>query len=112
MPFGMGPYGWLMAGYGYPYWGWRCRWFPWLPRWWWTGAYGPITPFTTTAGYTMPAATTPSMAYPSPYGVGYPSMGVPQLSNEQERQMLEGQATAIQRQLDQIRKRLEELGKA
>jgi len=39
-------------------------------------------------------------------------MGVPQLSKEQERQMLDDQATAIQRQLDQIRKRLEELGKA
>ena len=22
-----------------------CRWFPWLPRWWWTGMYGPITPY-------------------------------------------------------------------
>jgi len=22
-----------------------CRRFPWLPRWWWTGIYGPITPY-------------------------------------------------------------------
>lgn len=19
-----------------------CRWFPWLPRWWWSGIYGPV----------------------------------------------------------------------
>jgi len=47
------PYGW----FGYPFFGWGrgnpfpfCRWFPWLPRWWWTGIYGPITPF----GYGYP----------------------------------------------------------
>ena len=52
--------GWARFGYGYPYgypysyaatyprvawqynWFWRCRWFPWLPRWWWTGMYGPV----------------------------------------------------------------------
>ncbi|RLI39742.1 hypothetical protein DRO69_13920 [Candidatus Bathyarchaeota archaeon] len=36
-----------MYSYAYPYWlrG-RCRWFPWLPRWWWSGIYGPITPYT------------------------------------------------------------------
>ena len=22
-----------------------CRWFQWLPRWWWTGMYGPITAY-------------------------------------------------------------------
>jgi len=49
--------GWWKWGYpyygGFPYafWGWRgnpfpfCRWFPWMPRWWWSGIYGPITPF-------------------------------------------------------------------
>jgi len=34
--------------YGYPYWPWgRCRWFPWLPRWWWSGVYGALTPYAT-----------------------------------------------------------------
>lgn len=39
-------------------WGWRgnpfpfCRWFPWLPRWWWTGIYGPITPWMPSAWWT------------------------------------------------------------
>lgn len=46
MPFGMGPWGWFAYSYRYPHWYWgRCRWFPWLPRWWWTGMYGPITPY-------------------------------------------------------------------
>jgi len=48
-----GYFGYPYFGYGaYPYFGWGrgnpfpfCRWFPWLPRWWWTGMYGPITPF-------------------------------------------------------------------
>ena len=125
MPFGMGPFGWGMGMYGYPYWGWRCRRFPWLPRWWWTGMYGPITPSTTAPGtpytqyyaspystYAAPPTAMPSMMYPpyatSPYST---SMGIPQISKEQEKQMLEGQAAALQQQLDQIRKRLEELGK-
>ncbi|MEA2074628.1 MAG: hypothetical protein U9O85_02675 [Euryarchaeota archaeon] len=38
-------------GNPYPF----CRNFPWLPRWWWTGMYGPIAPST----------------YPVPY-YGYP----------------------------------------
>lgn len=33
--------------YGYADWFWgRCRRFPWLPRWWWTGMYGAVTPYT------------------------------------------------------------------
>jgi len=44
MPRGHGR-GWFGYPYGYPY-GWRCRWFPWLPRWWWTGIYGPMSPYT------------------------------------------------------------------
>jgi len=142
MPFGMGPYGW-MGMYGYPYWGWRCRWFPWLPRWWWTGMYGPITPFmgapgtsytpygqydtyTTSAPtvapwtayapyslppystYTPPTTAMPNAAYPFPYPTGAEA---PQIPREQEREMLESQAAALQQQLDQIKKRLEELSK-
>lgn len=95
MLFGMDPYGW-MGMYGYPYWDWRYRWFPWLPTWWWTGMYDLITPFTGTPGmpygqhsmyaltaapwttytpyyappystYAPPATAMPSMTYPSPY---------------------------------------------
>lgn len=40
------------SGFPYPFWAGRgnpfpfCRWFPWMPRWWWSGIYGPITPYT------------------------------------------------------------------
>jgi len=38
-------------------------------------------------------------------------MDIPQIPKEQERQMLESQTAALQQQLDQIKKRLEELSK-
>ncbi|MGC8913730.1 MAG: hypothetical protein ACP5LE_07405 [Thermoplasmata archaeon] len=51
MYYATGMPGWMRAwqgfygfgkGYlGYPYG--TCRWFPWLPRWWWSGMYGPVT---------------------------------------------------------------------
>lgn len=31
--------GWVRASIGYPAFGF-CRWFPWLPRGWWSGTYG------------------------------------------------------------------------
>ena len=55
--WGRGFWKWGMFGYSYPgygyfpfFWGRGnpfpfCRWFPWLPRWWWTGIYGPVNPF-------------------------------------------------------------------
>ncbi len=140
MPFGWGRgfgrgFGWG----GNPY---VCARFPWLPRWWWTGMHGPMTPFTGAPGmpymsygqygtpgmpyspdytspygqygtYAPPAPAMPSMTYPSPYVPSpYPTGAeIPQIPKEQERQMLEGQATALQQQLDQIKKRLEELSK-
>ncbi len=63
--------------------------------------------------YAPPAPAMPSMTYPPPYAPSpYPTGAeIPQIPNEQERQMLEGQATALQQQLDQITKRLEELSK-
>ncbi|MGB9717554.1 MAG: DUF5320 domain-containing protein [Thermoproteota archaeon] len=79
MPYGMGPWGWFT----YPYWAWwRCRWFPWLPRWWWMGIYGPITPY-----------------------------WMPPMSREDEIAMLQEEARILEQELDAIRKRLEELGK-
>ncbi|MDF2955936.1 hypothetical protein [Candidatus Alkanophaga liquidiphilum] len=57
MPFGRGR-GWWggWRGNPFPF----CRWFPWLPRWWWTGIYGPITPWTP---LWMPAWQSPYWAY-------------------------------------------------
>jgi len=83
LPYGMGLWGWFIMPY--PYWGWsRCRWFPWLPRWWWTGIYGSITPFT--AWY-----------------------GQPWLSREEEVRFLEEQKKLLEEQLNWLRKRVEEL---
>jgi hypothetical protein len=42
--FWTGGWGWFASPYGYQYWG-RCRLFPWLPRWWWTGSYGANYPY-------------------------------------------------------------------
>jgi len=145
------PFGWGRGfGRGFGWWGnpYVCARFPWLPRWWWTGMYGPMTPFTGAPGmpytpygqygtyatsaptaapwttytpyyappystYAPPAPAMPSMAYPSPYTPSpYPTGAeIPQIPKEQEKQMLEGQAAALQQQLDQIKKRLEELSK-
>ena len=151
MPFGWGRgFGRGLGWWGNPY---VCARFPWLPRWWWTGMYGPITPFTGTLGmpyspyyaspygqystyatsaptaapwttytpyyappystYAPPATAMPNMMYPSPYAPSpYPTgTEIPQIPKEQERQMLEGQAAALQQQLDQIKKKLEELSR-
>jgi hypothetical protein len=74
----------VAASYGYTY-GWRCRWFPWLPRWWWSGTYGPITPWT-------------------PYGRAF-------IPKEQEIAMLENHRQLLEQTLEQMRKRLEALTK-
>jgi hypothetical protein len=60
-----------------------------------------------------PSTTMPNMTYPSPYAPSpYPTdKEIPQIPKGQERQVLEGQAAALQQQLDQIKKRLEELSK-
>jgi len=39
MPWGFGRGGWWGWGRGNPYP--FCRWFPWLPRWWWATPYAP-----------------------------------------------------------------------
>ena len=79
--------------YGYPYgaspylgWG-RCRRFPWLPRWWWSGMYGPMSPH------------------------GAPYWGAPSMTKEQEVEMLEDQAGALERELEEVKKRIQELKK-
>jgi len=72
--------------YSYAYWFWRCRWFPWLPRWWWMGIYGPLTPHISLPAYAR-------------------------LPKEQELVILEGQRKILEEALSQINKRMEELKK-
>ena len=92
MPFGRGFWGW--GGYGYNPWFWRCRWFPWLPRWWWTGMYEQSG---------VPYAPTPYAPTPTP-------------TPQQESEMLKGQAEmlkegvkALNEQLKEIEERIKEL---
>ena len=67
----------------YTYWG-RCRRFPRLPRWWWTGMHGSITPWT--APYDMPS-----------------------LPKGQEIATLEDEVKFLEQQLQEAKRRLEEL---
>ena len=90
-----------------PYW--NCRWFPWLPRWWW--AYPPE--MQAQMQLPQPGQVVPPMGYPGgtpmPYG---PGVGVPQMNpmtKEQETQMLEQQVEFLTQQLEQIKQRLREL---
>lgn len=75
--WGWGPYG----GTAYPFGGWGgrgnpfgfCRWFPWLPRWWWAtpyaSSYAATIPY---GGYGYPYY---GMGYGSAYGSPGPEMG-------------------------------------
>ncbi|MCP8310971.1 MAG: DUF5320 domain-containing protein [Candidatus Methylarchaceae archaeon HK02M1] len=82
MPYGIGAWGWFLNPYEYSYWG-RCRRFPWIPRWWWTGIYGSMTPYS----------------------------GMPPVPKEDEIAMLEDEAEMLEQELERIKKRLEELRK-
>jgi hypothetical protein len=89
MPYEMDSQGKFPYPYEYPYLGWsRCRRFPWLPRWWWTGIYGPIQPYPT----------------PSP-------QGIPPIFKEEKIVMLEDETRMLEQKMELIRKRLEELKK-
>ena len=124
MPFGAGRH-----GRGGPRRGWGrgnpysfCRFYPWLPRWWWShgagGYVGAVSP------YGFYGARAPHPLYggaqgPSYYGQGggaapfpgampYPSPT--QMGREQELGFLKEQATAVKGHLDEIEARLQELG--
>ena len=68
---------------------------------------GPACPNFTPRG-SVPAAQTPTQP-PPPAPVGFPPAQVPQLSREQEIQILQNQARMVEQQLEQVKKRLEEL---
>ena len=131
--------GWVRASYGLPAWGagWRfsysgfwpgwgrgnpypfCRWFPWLPRWWWTGMYGPVQ--WTSQGPQLVSQSTTQTFPQQPQPVSQPTTQTAQtqqfpvqvqpqlpfsqqLTKEQEIQYLEQELNA----LEQERKSLEQ----
>ena len=92
MPFGLGPAGWFLG----PYW-----WYWWFNPWGMGGYWYPYTYWAPWYGY-------------SPYGYagyGVPGYGYPP-SREQERSILEEQRKALEAQLEDVRRRIEELEKA
>ncbi len=88
--------------YGWPAYGGRCFRFPWLPRWWWTGMYGPIDPYTPhwpSTQYNPPGY---AGAWPSPFGA---------LSKEDERAALEQHMKSLEDELSRVKQRLDELSR-
>jgi len=104
--------GWMRAGYGYPAlapgllgWPGFCRWFPWMPRWWWSGMYGPVE--WTPQGPVLASQTTQPVT---------PMQFQPQMTKEQEIQYLEQELKALEEEkkaledeLESIKKRINEL---
>lgn len=80
-----------------------CRWFPWLPRWWWTGMYGPVQ--CTPQG---PVLTSQVSQQTQPIQL---QMSKEEEINylEQELKALEEERNLIEQEIDSIKKRLEEL---
>jgi hypothetical protein len=110
--------GWMRAGFGYPAFGTGyypfgfCRWFPWMPRWWWTGMYGPVQ--WTPQG---PVIASQTAAQPSAQQISVaPMQFQPQMTKEQEIQYLEQELQALEEEkkaleqdLESIKKRINEL---
>ena len=113
--------GWARFGYSYPFtttysgtsttayptpyalaypsnWFWRCRWFPWLPRWWWTGMYGPVQ--WTPQG--------PVISQPSVSTTPVQTTDIEYL--KRQKQALEQELKAIEDQLRYIEERLKQSG--
>lgn len=112
--------GWMRAGFGYPVFGYGypafgrgnpfgfCRWFPWLPRGWWPGMYGPVE--WTPQGPVLVSQTTAQQIPVTPMQFQ------PQMTKEQEIQYLEQELKALEEEkkaledeLESIKKRINEL---
>ena len=95
-------------------WFWRCRWFPWLPRWWWTGMYGPVQWTPQGPVLASQAPTTQTQPTQTQWSFQLPS----QPSKDQEIQWLreelkalEEDKKAIEQRMKEIEERLKELEK-
>ena len=108
--------GWMRASYGLPafggFWpGWGrgnpypfCRWFPWMPRWWCTGIYGPVQ-------WTPRGPVLTSQLPQTRYGY-YPYQAqapMPQLQPINEIEALRQQKQILEMELKDIEARIKEL---
>ncbi len=78
-------------------WFWRCRWFPWLPRWWWTGMYGPVT--------WTPYGPTIATQQTAPSSAGTQDTR----ALEQELAALEESKRQLEQEIESLKQRIEEL---
>ena len=94
-------------GMGNPYA--NCRWFPQMPRLWWTGMYGPVE--WTPQGPQLTGQVGQTQQPPIDQPVGQqPFIGQPaQISKEEEIQLLKQEKEEIKKELEEIGKRLKEL---
>ncbi len=101
---------WTYFSYNYPVtaypWFWRCRWFPWLPRWWWTGMYGPVV-WTPQGPFLQSQLTFQPQQSFQPFFQPSPQDELSYLENELK--MLEEERKAIEKEIESIKKRIEEL---
>lgn len=110
MPYGFVP-GWGRGGFrGNPFS--FCRWFPWLPRWWWSGMHGPVQwtpqgPILTSQQIPTAQPTYPTSVVPYRYPYQAPTAPAQPVNEieflKQEKQMLLDE-------LKYIEERLKELG--
>jgi len=113
--------GWVRPGFGFG-WGWNCRWFPWLPRWWWTGMYGPVQ--WTPQGPVLASQIQSQNIQQAPVTQASVTPQIPfqqvpfKLTKEQEIDMLkqelsalEQEKKAIEDEMKYIKQRLDELSK-
>ncbi|NIQ06957.1 MAG: DUF5320 domain-containing protein [Candidatus Korarchaeota archaeon] len=109
--------GWLRASYGWPAYGggWGrgnpypyCRFFPWLPRWWWSGMYGPYQ--WTSQGPTLSSQIQPGMTGvpqpTAPWTSPFPTAPTQAVSNvetlRQQKEMLEQELKDIEARLKEL----------
>lgn len=110
--YGRPAYGGRGRGNPYPY----CRFFPWLPRRWWSGMYGPVQWTSQGPMLGSQTQTTPTGQYPSTPPMNFPPMtpyGSPTQSMtptaptdatalRQQKQMLEQQLESLEQQLKEL----------
>jgi len=92
----------FLPGWGrgnpYPF----CRFFPWLPRWWWSGMYGPVQ-------WTPQGPVLASQQLPVQQT--YPYQTLPSAQRANELDALKQEKQALLNQLKYIEERLKELGR-
>ncbi|HDD46104.1 MAG TPA: hypothetical protein ENG42_01390 [Candidatus Aenigmarchaeota archaeon] len=89
--------GWSRASYPQLAFG-RCFWYPWLPRWWWTGMYGRVV--WTPQGPQLESQVAQTVTESKNQEIQ---------ALEQEKEMIVNEMKAMEERIKEIEKKLEEL---